>query len=531
MKKLVSLVSTALGCVFAVSALGCTDKSDFNAENFDSAKTPSQIYQALAYGIEQFFAYEGAITVEKRTETAYVQKEDEDAIIQNAKKTSIVCSINPQTNEFYVKEKAEEEKNGKTVSSERTRKIFKDGSEYFCYYAVDYNGYGDAYQPQQIYYKVENSYLGRELSDFISLAQEDFSFRADNFDDLKTAYQTVYTQQLSAEKWRYQDATATASVTANNTNGKLSVCVATEALTTEKLPEDENPEAEKPEEETPPRAIIKKQTESKRVAKEGKLASVQESYYLQATKQEENVEKSWVSEQKDELKVEYAFDTAGFKAIQTERPVNSILPTLSGNDNYAQREYSVDFCINGVWQTVCVKKEKNASANKIWTELVEKVGLQKTTEGYQLDGWYTDKNCEVALDEGALKKDAFNNMDVYATLRVNDGHAVIVSRMLNKDERSDGYKIVFGVSPKAVEETCGWDIAKIKESENQNAKTYYFPDGEVVLNGTKISHDEGRYGYYTIAYKDGDLVKVDLVNVIDESECSVFETDLSKIAT
>lgn len=420
-KKFSAVVALGLAFGFAFSA-GCSKdpatppETPFNPADFSTAKTEDDIYTAVKYGIDEFGKYTGAITVEYNISSTSSSSESEN---------KTVISYDPTAKSFYMLQDYKRTyKVGETTTTE-TRgsvgKFYKDGEQYYGY-SKNTSKVGDAdAQTIEYRYKITEAFLvstWENMKDNYANVEE-IKEQIPNyeFSKIKSAYETVYAEQLEIQKAKDANAKATATVTATNTNGTLETKIVTSTETTENS------------------VLTKGNMEQKMVAKDGKIIEVYQNGSVE-TEKKQTMTQSY--------KFTYAFDKTAFDAVNVGDMSTAIeMPDDDEGEEESEKIEVKMTAVVGDWSMEFDRSYEDTEY-KAENAFNSCVGVYFNYSNDYSVTWYTDKDCTTAVDWTDKKADYLNDKTFYGKMTIEEGKAVVLNEITWKDSRSEAYKIVFG---------------------------------------------------------------------------------------
>ena len=424
-KKFSAVVALGLAFGFAFSA-GCSkDPVDppFNPADFSTAKTEDDIYTAVKYGVDEYGKYAGAMTVVMEyTSTRGTENSSSEYVTKTRTSwdpTAKVLYMNQEYTETY-KEGTETQ----TVTGAQVIKYYKVGEQFYGYMKQTAKE-GDAEaQTQETKMKITETFFDAQLANVkdnydvedIKEMLPDYDFTA-----VKSAYETVYSTQLEAQKAKDANAKATASVTATNTDNVLEAKIVTNVETTKDS------------------KLLKSDSEWKYFAKDGKLSK----YSMVETESESGTEdgQAYTKSQSTTGSCEfiYSFDQANFDSVDAGDMSTAIDNPSQGGGSYKEVKMTA---VVGDWS---MELTEWFSSSRTATEAFSSITSSFNNGADCSVAWYTDSACTTAVSfTEENKADFLNGKTYYGKITVEEGYATVLVESKNVDSRSEAYKIVFG---------------------------------------------------------------------------------------
>lgn len=491
-KKFLSVVALGLAFGFAFSA-GCSKDPEtqkpFDPADFSTAKTEDDIYTAIKYGVDEYGKHTGAMTiVMEYTSTRGTENSSSEYVTKTRTSwdpTAKVLYMNQEYTETY-KEGTETQ----TVTGAQVAKYYKVGEQFYGYMKqTEKEGDAEA-QTQETKMKITEAFFDAQLANVKdNYDVEEIKEMLPNYDfaTVKSAYETVYSTQLEAQKAKDANAKATANVTATNTDNVLEAKIVTNVETTKDS------------------KLLKSDSEWKYFAKDGKLSK----YSMVETESESGTEdgQAYTKSKSTTGSCEfiYSFDQANFDALDAGDMSTAIENPSQGGSDYVETTFTA---VVGDWTWEF--EGSNSAEYSAQEEFNARVGSYfNSYSEYYTVAWYTDSACTTAVDFTDKKVDYLNGKTFYGKMTINEGKAVILKEITTADKRSDAYKIVFGdiYSHDYISYVLGVqvdeDVANNKYEFEDRAG---FSDGLVIyVNGvaqaetaTDFTYEAGKF--YTVSY-------------------------------
>lgn len=418
-KNLSSLLALTLALGITFGAAGCKkSSSSYDPSDFASAKTEEEIYQSVRYAIEQTAAYTGAFTasIVARTENNAEDPTADPAVVYSA--TGKASTDN--AGRMYSTSTSDE--NGcTTVNQQKT--FTQNGKAYgFESTSETYGGYTDE---SSVYYELSEAELlsadwgvSEEGSlDYVLSLASAFCPAAQDLATIKTAFTDIYAAQTAAQQAVDPTAAASATISATNTDGVLSISVTSTVTQNRSTMGAEG---------YPEIATV--------TAKEGKLSGISAVREMKMTipATEETPEMEGYGKSTQTVETSYAFDQAGYDGLSVTLPAASEI-----------RDYSPSASITLHAGGAFVCSSRALSDYDTAAEILE--SMQASFKGCTVDGWYTDEACTQKLNVAAIdKEDLLNIGHLYArSISANADNAVVATQYEEKYELSESYRIVF----------------------------------------------------------------------------------------
>ncbi|MBQ8684947.1 MAG: hypothetical protein IJ514_02100 [Clostridia bacterium] len=437
-KKLSAVVALGLAFGFVFSA-GCSKdpetppETPFDPADFTTAKTEDDIYTAVKYGVDEYGKYTGAMTVVMEGKGGSSETMGEDGGSYETESKSTV-SWDPTTKALYMNQETKTTEKEGTTTTVSTRKqvgkYYKVGEQYYGY-VKSTSKVGDAdEQTQEQHYKITEAFLEQtieQLKDTYADVEDVKEYLPDGeFTTLAGAYETVYSAQLQTQKTKDANAKATAAVTATNTEGVLETKIVTSTETTDEIEDGVS-------------GLIKSDSESKIVAKDGKFSEAYTSFTVSASATVDGVACTMSESEASSVKITYSFDQAGFDSVTAASTDTAIdMPSSSGS-GYVEAKFNV---VVGDWTHEF--DGGNSSTYPAQDAFNNYVGSHFSYSNAYTVTWYTDSACTTAVDWTDKKIDYLNDKTFYGKMTIEEGKAVVLKEITWADKRSDAYKIVFG---------------------------------------------------------------------------------------
>lgn len=489
-KKIVSAVALTMALGMTLGVVGCN-------QNPPTTKTEEEMYQAVTNGFDAYVAHNGAMTVTLNstyTEDGGTEKDVEVSVMK--------FSIDPTAKKMYMTETAtytEYEGTEKTDEETETMvsKLYKEGETFYSYTKED--------EDEAQYMSLSENYIDMVLSgDMISGMMdvdvgslESYLGGAD-FAALKSAYESIYSEQLTAIKLVDENATATANVTVREQDGAFEFKVATETKNNMDL--------------GGVMGDVNTQQVVSFTAKDGKLSQVYFKMYggMSAVVGTETMVEGFGME--TTMDISYAFDETGYNAITTQTPTEGVeaMPDI--------KSLTIDLKIGDYTQNVStmiptVMTVEYAVNNVINNYLGGTYGKEITL--------YTDSAKTTELDVTNMTLDQFCALEtLYVDVAPQDGYALFIMVDETIDNKSEAYKIVFGNQTEVEFNGINADWFDTNVGATNEKHVYAYNGETVYVNGTALAE-----GVKSFAYEAGETYIIRRVKTITDADCNIFMPD------
>lgn len=515
-KKLALLLSSVMLLGSAYGFVGCGGEDPTQTPGGGdtpgggvSALTEEEVFTGVQSAIADFISYDGSMTakadmvmVMESAVEGYKQKMGSQTRISydTVGKKAFMTSVD--TEETYMLS-AGEYVPVSTRKEDEKEKYYKEG-DLFYYYGARQDTENDVAKDSTIKFIKDNGEVFEEFKEdqtLSGISQEEAETVfgsvgvATSFAELKTAYETVYTQQLTAQKAIDETATATAVVSATETDGAMVVSVETTAKST-----------------YPGVGVVAKSASTIIEAKDGALSKISASQTDTILVDMEG-ELTPMMEVKVSTVMEYSktFDAESFEAIVVDSSLTpedktEITTVLHEVQYYTFNENRIGF---------------SGAPTDTLAEVISDFLDSKNPEVYTYS-WYLDENFTTPADFTRIKLGDSKMTTVYAKISVNEGYALLHTSGETRDGRSRNYKIAFSNNlgmmmggSESRDETYSREVSETTanvEILNGNGR-------EIWVNGVKVSDDT-----YVLTYESGKYYDIEYVDVSTDAEYSIFSS-------
>jgi hypothetical protein len=489
-KKIVSAVALTMALGMTLGVVGCN-------QNPPTAKSEQEMYQAVTNGFDAYVAHNGATTVTLNstyTEDGGTEKDVEVSVMK--------FSIDPTAKKMYMTETAtytEYEGTEKTDEETETMvsKLYKEGETFYSYTKED--------EDEAQYMSFSESYLDMVLSgDMISGMMdvdvgslESYLGGAD-FAAVKSAYESVYSEQLTAIKLVDENATATANVTVREQDGAFEFKVATETKNNMDL--------------GGVMGDVNTQQIVSFTAKDGKLSQVYFKMYggMSAVVGTETMTEGFGME--TTMDISYTFDETGYNAITTQTPTEGVeaMPDI--------KMINIDLKIGDYTETVSTMIPTVMTAEYAVNNIIN--NYLGGTYGKEIT-LYTDSAKTTKLDVTNMTLDQFCALEtLYVDVAPQDGYALFIMVDETIDNKSEAYKIVFGNQTEVEFNGINVDWFDTNVGATNEHHVYAYNGETVYVNGTALAE-----GVESFAYEAGETYIIRRVRTITNAEFNIFMPD------
>ncbi len=505
-KKLALLLSSVILFGSAYGFVGCGEEDPTQTPGGGTPMTEEQIFTGIKSAVAGFMSYNGSMTAKtdmvmemEMTADNLVQKMCNEALISYdvAGEKAFITSVSTEDTYTISEDQLVPVSTEKEVNKE---KYYKQDGVYY-YYQDNQETQND--QPTEDSYSIfikDNGDLFEEFKadqTMSGASQEEMEMVfgsaviASSFAELKTAYETVYAEQLATQKLIDETATATAVVSATENDGVMVLSVETTAQTT-----------------VSQNYIVAKTASTVIEAKNGLLskivASQTETIFVDVEGELTPMVKITVSSL---MEFEKTFDAEGFNAIVIDS-------TLEPEDN-TQTE-TVDFEL--IYYTF--EKYEVGFSGAPEDTLADAMDnfLESPSETYTYS-WYLDEELTTPADFTKIKL-GDKQATVYAKINVNEGYAILNVHEEKRDDSSKNYKIAFSnnLNSMMADGNGRHEVYLRQISETgANVETLIGNGREIWVNGVKVNGN-----IYGLTYESGVYYDIEYVDVTTDADYNIF---------
>lgn len=516
-KKLALLLSSVMLLGSAYGFVGCGEEQSTQTPGGETpgggdvpVSTEERIFSTVKTGITNFINYDGSMT--GNTSVAMDLEMPMEGIVQKMEANNLIsydvdgekAYWSSTTTESTYSKSAEED--GELIPmmvsvDKNTRKLYKTDGVYYSYEeGLETENSETTYENVEFIKDNGESFAEFKQDQMMSgTTQEEMETVfgavaiANSFAELKTAYETVYTQQLTAQKAIDETATATAVVSATETDGVMTLSIQTNAKSIDAQ-----------------MGIVEQSSTMTVEIKDGalsKITATQSEKILMEMEGEQVVMASMSLA--NTMTYTQAFDTAGFNAIVVDS-------SLTPEDNTQKTTvlHELVFYLFYKHGAGFVGAPTDTLAN----------AMGNFFDSYNNDAytvsWYLDEEYTTPADFTAIKLGDSDATTVYAKITVNEGYAQFYVHGTTRDDRSRDYKIAFSSSlGMMLGGSVGMDMTYSREisTTERNEEVLTSEGKEIWVNGAKVGENT-----YTLTFESGTYYKVEYVDAITDAEYSIF---------
>lgn len=496
MKKKVSfLLACAMLAGSALGMFGCSDNDN---------PTSEEVFVATKQSIEKFSNYDGPMTIQMTSSLKLPIGETTMEVV--ATKTSSFDKATERAytvvdNETYAYTKVDNETKREFQSgSIETEKFYKKNGAYYLFESEAEKTADGVGSPEKTAEKVHVSKLQSLIDDVTADSGEMseaiwFMDRADSFEELKTAFTTVYAEQGAQKKLTDAGADASATVTHETKDGVSSIKVET-----------------KTRQSTVEESVVVGATDIIITIELQVKGSQLVGYSILA----EGIGTKGAGETlvKEEMaigmtaKIEYAFNQNVYNSIETdETNATDYSSQVSKKLKIHAFNEESNYLLNG---TV------GENAQNIISPIL--LGYE---EAHTTIEWFTDANYTQPLDLTGATIDNLAITDVYGRVSVEDGYALVYYDDDIIDNRSKNYQIVFASQGGSERYETPYSH-QITGNDAQDTFTIEaIANYGVKLDGKVLSSEE-----MTFVLKNKTCYIVSYCTILQDADYNVFEDNI-----
>lgn len=496
MKKKVSFLLA--GIMLAGSALGMFGCSD------NDNPTSEEVFASTKQSIEKFSNYDGPMTLQMTTvmklpiggTTMEVVGTNTTSFDRATERAYTVTD-----NETYAYTEVDGEmKRELQGGSIETEKFYKKDGAYYLFESDAEKTVDGVGSPEKKASKVHCSQLDSIIYEVVADSEEMseaiwFMDRADSFEELKTAFTTVYAEQGAQKKLTDAGAEASATVTQETKEGVSSIKV--EMKTRESVVEESVVVGSKVIE-----TEITLQTKGTELIGYSVLAEA-----IQTKGEGDSLVKEEVVIGMS-AKIDYAFNQNVYNSIETDE--------TNATDYSSQVQTKMNIHIFNKEMHYNLSGTVDESAQDIIMPI-----LTGYAEAHTTVEWFTDENYTQPLDLTGITMGELAIKDVYGKVNVDDGYALVYYDNGVIDNRSKNYQIVF--APGSASETYETPYSQqITGNDAQDSFTIKAIENYgVKLDGKVLSAEE-----MTFVLKNKTHYIVSYCSILQDADYNVFEDNV-----
>ena len=491
MKKVKRIVACA------VSALIVGTTLSFSGCRYSRIKTEDDVYSALMDTTKELFEREGELTIKMTvTQEKSSKSEPEEA--------KIVYSVLPEEGKMFFTLQSKDE--------EMTMKLFEGGGKPLVFIRTKVKELTTSggvvigsMMVETENYKVASSTAVEQLTSLFSFStyanfdlEQFYNDYAYSFSEIKSAYESVYAEQLAEKKKTDKNADAKFEMSAKKSVNELSYEFSSKIKTSGTKS-----------------GVYGYYTigyQEKIVEKKGKISEIflaDDVSHIAQTSNEKRYEKTSIH-----LGFDYSFDENGYNAIQTDVPKDETVPSLQ----FISQNMQMLFHVNG-----CVTKKTTVAHTFDADFIFRDLSKDYNKTGFSIE-WFKDEAYANPFIPNNLSYGQFCDIkNIYGKMTIHDGYAVIARDYTIRDNRSDAYKAVFG----PISESSQGTSLEVKYLEE--TPTFTLPqvsdDYQAFIDGKAYDGTNN-----VITLENGKFYRLEMAKVVTNEQYSIFDVDASTLS-